>query len=293
MACCFHAVLFPLSHPGFLYYTSVWGPLAWVSSDPKTKAQSHRTGGRHHSRAALVRLAVHGPELQCVWNAEQRAFAESRLSQLSAAVQVSHTWKNQNNCIINIIQSVFTLFDFTLLHENHQSPNFDTICLCWWKRMTWAGNKLQQCIVVFETSSSEQNHMFSLYARWWPCSQRQRRLDRQKWIKYLISKSKWTHNSIYVDTHVLSCTKHRQTTRRNERKSDAWHAFVNTDARTEPLTQKPTTHSSYVTWLFSRHEIETQAWSVVLTLPHTKSRHSCSYQILGWHQVQHVWIDHR
>lgn len=77
-----------LSLPGILCYSSVWRPLAWVCSDPETEAWLYRAWQWHHHRTALVGLAVHGQKLQCVWNAEQRTFTQTRLHQLSAAAQV-------------------------------------------------------------------------------------------------------------------------------------------------------------------------------------------------------------
>lgn len=84
---------FSLCHSGFLRDTSVWGPLTWDSFDPKTQDWPSWTWPRCQSGTVMVRLAIHGPKLQCVWNAEQWTFTKIWLSQLYAATQVRTMWK--------------------------------------------------------------------------------------------------------------------------------------------------------------------------------------------------------
>lgn len=124
---CEHIALCP---PGLLCYNSVWRPLAGVSSDPETEAWPHWTCDWHRRRTALAGLAVYGQKLQCVWNAEWRAFTYTRLSQLSSAAQVGMP----RECL-----GKKSLYCCWLSGEKHPYLLICwSICEHWWGKLDWS-----------------------------------------------------------------------------------------------------------------------------------------------------------
>lgn len=89
--------------PGFLCYSSVRRPSSRVGPNPKTDAAW--APRRHSHGTAVAGLAVHGAQLQRVWNAEQRPFTATRLCQLSAAAQVG----NMHESVVLVVVRLWIL----------------------------------------------------------------------------------------------------------------------------------------------------------------------------------------